>query len=1497
MESLVMSLNKKSNFAIKFSSIFIIFFLVCVSFSGLLIFENDNVNASVTTHYVGGTGSGNYSTIQAAINKASTGDTVFVYAGTYNENVVINKSISLIGESRINTTIKGNTSKINNASQAILVNVNEVMIKGFRVINSGKRHLSGGIKLHNVRHCTIIGNNASSNGLNGIILMAAKSNIIKDNIISFNNGSGLELRYSSAYNTIINNTITNNCVGYPNEVAGVQLIYYSNDNTFSKNTISNNKKFGIAIYHSDNLVIRQNTISGNQNGIHISSINKGHVIYLNEFTNNTNHVNYENGSSSFCSWNSPIKLSYLYNGVNFTNYMGNYWDDYTGTDSNGDGIGDSAHNLGSEKDSYPLVKPIANYMMIPSTTKVDMVATCSNSTNKTVSLVTQKATLDASITGDFNGSINFTELQLVTITSGPFAGNGFFNGHWTAKIFDRSLKGSWRGMLFNKSGERKIYMKGTLFGGLQGITDGYLIESSGGSGTYDVFNSTSTISYIGEEITFAKLTLNGTMSVSKSVNSTSEIYILQSLFKGNATGYYNKSLSVTLTHIRINNKTHEYYGSGFSIISYVSTWGSGSGWTYDRTISTNLVNLTGFFTPPLWGIVFGILNETGRPRTLSITIIRLDLGSKPVPIVKVDVWGPRRASPGQKIHYFIEIRNYGLKSAYNTEIVLVLSKNVTYISSTGYGTYNNTTHTVTWRFNISAKSRKLLSVKVKIKWGLTLGTRVNCTVFIRDYITNTTLDSDTWSILLTVAVDPNLKYGPDGNVLPGQTLDYRIEFENEGKGIAYGVYFTDTLSEFLDESTLKIGPVYGKSGSIIAPPGIYDPGVRTITWFVGEVGPGAGGYADLSINVRNDAAPGSEILNYGVVYFPSVPEVTRTNGIVSTVVINKNPIANAGTNRVVDTLIEVIFNGSGSYDPDGTIVSYKWDFGDGAMGYGKDVTHTYLDDGDYIVRLSVSDNWAFTSSHEINVKVLNRPPMARFEVESKDVQAKEVVFNAKESLDLDGQIVEYYFDFGDGTNSGWIETSTVSHIYTDANKLHTVELSVKDDDGAVNENLAELKITVNNKPIPKLSVEPLEATTYSDIICRGGLSTDSDGQISYYYFDFGDGSDSGWVTTSEVTHQYTDGTKKYTISLLVKDNQDAVSDVSSETEILIKNRKPVPSLTVEDSDVYVFEEVIFKTSESYDLDGEKLEYYIDFGDGINSGWTTDSEIKHMYTGATHEYSVELSVRDDDSELETTSLLITVTNREPHADAGPDQNVEVDELVNFEGADSNDPDGGVLSFNWDFGDGTISGWSKSAQSTHSYAQVGDYTVTLSVSDGTLTAEDTCIIYVEDVKAKIDSDGDGIPDDIDAFPNDPAASVDSDGDHYPDAWNPGMSKDDSTTGLELDEYPNDPARHESSKSSDGSSEIIYLIIFIIIIIIFVIGIIASLTVKNKNRRFTKPFDSNEHISKVRDRIISGDVSQSPGDSDDKLWTDLKMKYQKGEISEETYKLLEQEKKKFE
>jgi len=146
-------------------------------------------------------------------------------------------------------------------------------------------------------------------------------------------------------------------------------------------------------------------------------------------------------------------------------------------------------------------------------------------------------------------------------------------------------------------------------------------------------------------------------------------------------------------------------------------------------------------------------------------------------------------------------------------------------------------------------------------------------------------DEDGGTTTVVTAHDPNRKFGPQGNVAAGQKLAYKVECENEGEGIAFGVYFTDTLDPSLDDSTLEIGPVVDvNSGEQIGGAGTYNPETRTVIWFVGQVDPGQGGYADFSVSVRSDAPVGTEIINIGTVHFPSVPEETKTNAIISTIV-------------------------------------------------------------------------------------------------------------------------------------------------------------------------------------------------------------------------------------------------------------------------------------------------------------------------------------------------------------------------------------------------------------------------------------------------------------------------------------------------------------------------------------------------------------------------------------------------------------------------------------
>ena len=828
-------------------------------------------------------------------------------------------------------------------------------------------------------------------------------------------------------------------------------------------------------------------------------------------------------------------------------------------------------------------------------------------------LTQQVATNDVIVSGDLTGTLDFTDFRIVTVTSGSFSDKGFFDAQWEADLDGVTYNGTYKGAMYPNPQERKIHLDGMIEGDLKGIAESVLTESILESGTFDKFQSSWYLNRATGAGTFSlTLGLESNLSYLFSDSHTSQIQIYQGNFDGSCIGHYSGPIDAVVTQLLITEEG-EYINEGYSIISYNTRIGSGSGWFYINQNTPGVTAFRGLFNEPLVGAVAASLNSNKPTKTLLGTIERLDLGLPAMADLEVRTWGPRRASPGQTIDYIVEVQNNGVASAENVVVTDWLPSEVQYISSTENGIYKWETHEVFWKLGtMPPKSRKVVSARVELEWGLPAGQFSNRAMVgttseekdsyltgesgfcgdISDYLNyeippagyaelvnsdewkdflqnpdfediylyaqglgfnsvegdSTTIriryedgslfiapimlsessedvllaadligtDGESWTFLvrysqdsvslidkqggvsisydgsidllsnaffakptraeeclagcnkwaciencqletivgyvplfgcvhdcgltivdcvgtifekerwrkcisgwgncglscfcsnlpgdaktlcplltfkynvwkcnwiceadnkafgcgayssvgdsrakcrrngrqpcltyvaercgedcawdiidaekkyceqkswtnckdrccwcmgdnpfesglqggcdcsgspqyneacqdarITPAGDPNMKYGPEGDILPGHKLSYRVEFENEGEGIAFGVYFTDILDEDLDDSTLEIGPVISTAdGTEIAPTGTYNPDSRTITWLVGEVGPSEGGYADISVNVRSDAPYGTEVINFATVYFPSVPEETPTNGIVNTV--------------------------------------------------------------------------------------------------------------------------------------------------------------------------------------------------------------------------------------------------------------------------------------------------------------------------------------------------------------------------------------------------------------------------------------------------------------------------------------------------------------------------------------------------------------------------------------------------------------------------------------
>jgi parallel beta-helix repeat protein len=290
-----------------------------------------------------------YLTIQSAIDAPETldGHTIFVEEGIYCENLVVNKSLSLIGKDRDSTIIHGNNSAHLVNVEASNAKITGFTMQGFSFANiyisgatgvtiKGNRILfiGAGIDLHNSNNSVITSNIIEGHGLDniGIIVVESSGCIIENNTISGAVYDGIRLIWSADNNIITSNTISNNDYGIH--------IIHSNINTIINNTIVDNSK-GIFMERGNGNTVIGNTLSDNWAAISFSFSSYDNVIHHNNFFNNTHQIGNPLHSDPLSSnrWDDDLE--------------GNYWSDYTGQDANLDGIGDTPYI--ADGDNYPLM--------------------------------------------------------------------------------------------------------------------------------------------------------------------------------------------------------------------------------------------------------------------------------------------------------------------------------------------------------------------------------------------------------------------------------------------------------------------------------------------------------------------------------------------------------------------------------------------------------------------------------------------------------------------------------------------------------------------------------------------------------------------------------------------------------------------------------------------------------------------------------------------------------------------------------------------------------------------------------------------------------------------------------------------------------------------------------------------------------------------------------------------------------------------------------------
>jgi len=311
-----------------------------------------------------------YSTIQAAINAANPGDTIYVRNGIYPEHIEVNKTVTLMGESNQDTIIE---AQIQGSFRAgVHITSNNTIVEDFRIVPINSTiyleiptliMIDGRLATCSnctIRNCVFVFPTDVEAGSDAIDVYGSANNTITGNMITIADKSdaGIAVLVNSAGNIIDNNTITGGWVSITISLAG--------DDTVTNNYLTGQAPAKISYFadvgsltliQSSGDIVKGNTLINNTLGLSLSEADCS--VYQNNFINNTQQALTDGDSQVVFDNGYPSG--------------GNYWSDYNGTDAfsgtyqnrtGSDGIGDTPYIIGAGGiDHYPLMKPWAPHIL------------------------------------------------------------------------------------------------------------------------------------------------------------------------------------------------------------------------------------------------------------------------------------------------------------------------------------------------------------------------------------------------------------------------------------------------------------------------------------------------------------------------------------------------------------------------------------------------------------------------------------------------------------------------------------------------------------------------------------------------------------------------------------------------------------------------------------------------------------------------------------------------------------------------------------------------------------------------------------------------------------------------------------------------------------------------------------------------------------------------------------------------------------------------------
>ena len=445
------------------------------------------------------------------------------------------------------------------------------------------------------------------------------------------------------------------------------------------------------------------------------------------------------------------------------------------------------------------------------------------------------------------------------------------------------------------------------------------------------------------------------------------------------------------------------------------------------------------------------------------------------------------------------------------------------------------------------------------------------------------------------------------------------------------------------------------------------------------------------------------------------------------VIDNKAPVASLSGPVLATVGQRVSFDGSSSTDPDGEIVSWALDYGDGStIGTNPVDSHIYEQPGVYTVSLTVTDNEGATDIVSRSIQIQSgadaaTAPLARLSVPGEAHARETLTFDTGESVHP-GATAEYKVYFGDGDSAAG---RSVTHEYAQGGHYTALLMMVAtypDQSTAVSMDARQIRVhplnEANTAPVAHISL-PASARIDAEVVADASGSTAPGAQSVEYEWDFSDGipvagplqirtfnTPGNRIVQLTVTATYADGTEAMSQAskvLYIQDNTAPIARLSGPTEGLV-------------SDLLTFD-----ASESTDPDGSITQVELIFAD--DSGTVLDTEVFAGPDEAVHAYAfvapgvhrVTARVTDNDGLLATKTILVTVKSHSQSVDKpvavlnGPSELV-VGEAGVFSATESYASDATGVTYHVAYGDGASV---DTSVSQHAYIAEGLYTAELRV----------------------------------------------------------------------------------------------------------------------------------------------------------------------------------------